>query len=147
MPQQPPSGPGPPHYRGFMITLRHTTFRRTPLYEWSARRRDLHLTTHKTHKRQTSMTQAEFEHIIPASERPETPTFYSTGQPKKGWNIKRGQHVRRHKMASEDLQRCHQTNWQKLSESFLLEGGIWNNLDKASSEPHIKTGSFLQSIT
>jgi hypothetical protein len=28
-----PSGPGPPHYRGFMITLRHTTLGRTPLDE------------------------------------------------------------------------------------------------------------------
>jgi hypothetical protein len=26
-----PSGPGPPHYRDFMITLRHTTVGRTPL--------------------------------------------------------------------------------------------------------------------
>ena len=26
-----PSGPEPPHYRGFTITLRHTTFGRTPL--------------------------------------------------------------------------------------------------------------------
>ena len=25
MAQQPPSGPGPPQYRGFTITLRHTT--------------------------------------------------------------------------------------------------------------------------
>jgi hypothetical protein len=24
--QQPPSGPGPPHYRGFTITLRHTRY-------------------------------------------------------------------------------------------------------------------------
>jgi hypothetical protein len=38
-----------------MITLRHTTLGRTPLDEWSARRRDLYLTTHDTHKRQTSM--------------------------------------------------------------------------------------------
>jgi pterin-4a-carbinolamine dehydratase len=36
-------GPGS-HYRGFTITLRHTTFGRTPLNEWSARRRDLYLT-------------------------------------------------------------------------------------------------------
>jgi len=28
-----PSGPGPPHYRGFKITLRHNTLGRTPLYE------------------------------------------------------------------------------------------------------------------
>jgi hypothetical protein len=41
-----PSGQGSPHYRGFTITLRHTTFRRTPLDEWSARHRDLYLTTH-----------------------------------------------------------------------------------------------------
>jgi hypothetical protein len=36
-------------------TLRHTTLCRTPLHEQSARRRDLYLTTHNTHKRQTSM--------------------------------------------------------------------------------------------
>jgi hypothetical protein len=35
--------------------LRHTTVGRTPLEEWSARRRDLYLTTHSTHNRQTSM--------------------------------------------------------------------------------------------
>jgi hypothetical protein len=46
-----PSGPGPPDCRGFTITLRHTTLGRTPLDEWSARRRDLYLTTHNTHKR------------------------------------------------------------------------------------------------
>jgi len=46
MSQQPPSAPRPPHYRGFTITLRRTTFRRTPLDEWSARRGDLYLTTH-----------------------------------------------------------------------------------------------------
>jgi len=44
-------GPGPPQYRGFMITLRHITLGGTPLYQWSARLRDLHLTTHNTHKR------------------------------------------------------------------------------------------------
>jgi len=31
-----------------MITLRHTTLSRTPLDEWSARRRDLYLTTRNT---------------------------------------------------------------------------------------------------
>jgi hypothetical protein len=61
------SGPGPPHYRGFTITLG-----RTPLDEWSARRRDLYVTTHNTHKRQTSMSSAEFKPAIPASERPQT---------------------------------------------------------------------------
>jgi hypothetical protein len=67
-----PSGPGPSHCRGFSITPRHTTFGRTLLDEWSARRRDLYLTTHDTHKRQTSKHPAGFEPTIPASERPQT---------------------------------------------------------------------------
>ena len=37
-------------------TQRCTTVGRTPLDEWSACRRDLYLTTHDTHNRQTSMT-------------------------------------------------------------------------------------------
>ena len=36
-------------------TQRRTTIGRAPLDEWSARRRDLYLTTHNTHNRQTSM--------------------------------------------------------------------------------------------
>jgi len=35
--------------------VKHTTLGRTPLDEWSDRRRDLYLTTHITHKRQTSI--------------------------------------------------------------------------------------------
>jgi len=50
------SGQGPPFYRGFTITLRHTTLGRTPLDEWSVLRRYLYLTTHNTHKRHTSMS-------------------------------------------------------------------------------------------
>jgi len=45
-----PSGSRPPHYRGFMITLRHATVGKTPLDKWSARRRDLYLTTSNTQK-------------------------------------------------------------------------------------------------
>jgi hypothetical protein len=67
-----PSGPRPPHYRGFSITLRRTTFGRTPPNEWSARRRDLYLTIHNTHKRQTSMPPSGFEPTILASERSHT---------------------------------------------------------------------------
>ena len=72
MAQQPPIGPRPPHYREFMITLTYTTLGRTPLDEWSVRRRDLYLTTHNTHNRQTSMPPVGFEPTIPASERPQT---------------------------------------------------------------------------
>jgi len=67
-----PSGPGPPHYRGFTITLRHATAGRTPLDEWSARRRDLYRTTHNTHKSKTTIPPVEFEPAIPASEKPQT---------------------------------------------------------------------------
>jgi hypothetical protein len=67
-----PSGPGSPHYRGFTITLRHTTLGRTPLDEWSARRRDFYPTTHSTHNRQAAMLPAGCERAIPASERPLT---------------------------------------------------------------------------
>jgi hypothetical protein len=63
----PPSKPGLPHCRCFTILLRHTAFGRTPLDQWSARRRDLYLTTHNTHKRKKSMLTAGFEPVIPAS--------------------------------------------------------------------------------
>jgi len=60
----PPPGPGPhgatalsvpghPHCRRFTITQRQTPLGKTPLYEGSARRRGLNLTTQNTHKRQT----------------------------------------------------------------------------------------------
>jgi len=48
-----------------------TTVGRTPLEEWSARRRDLYLTTHNTHNRQTSMLPVGFEPTISAGERPQ----------------------------------------------------------------------------
>jgi hypothetical protein len=53
-------------------TFRHTTLGRTPLDEGSARRRDLYLTTHNTHKTQTSMPPVGFEPAIPASEQLQT---------------------------------------------------------------------------
>jgi hypothetical protein len=60
-------------FRGFTITLfRHTTVGRTPLDEEPARRRDLYLTTHNTHKRQTSMPPVGFKPTILVSERPKT---------------------------------------------------------------------------
>ena len=54
-----PSGPKPPHSWGFRIKLRNATLGRTPLYGWSARRRDLYLKMHNTHKRQISMPPGE----------------------------------------------------------------------------------------
>ena len=51
-------------------TQRRSTVCRTPLDEWSARRRDLYLTTHDTHDRQISMPPVGFEPTISAGERP-----------------------------------------------------------------------------
>ena len=53
-------------------TQRRTTFGRTPLDEWSARRRDLYLTTHNNHNKQTSMPPVGFEPTISAGERLQT---------------------------------------------------------------------------
>ena len=50
---------------------RRTAVGRTPLDEWSARRRDLCLTTHNTHNRQTSMPPVGFEPTISVGERPQ----------------------------------------------------------------------------
>ena len=51
-------------------TQRRTTVGRTPLDDWSARRRDLYLTTHDTHNKQISMPPVGFEPTISAGERP-----------------------------------------------------------------------------
>jgi len=53
-------------------TQRRTTVGRTPLDKWSACRRDLYLTTHNIHNRQTSMPPVRFEPTISAGERPQT---------------------------------------------------------------------------
>jgi hypothetical protein len=60
---------GRSNYRGISIPLGHTTLGTTSLDEWSARHRDLYLTTHNTEKRQTSMSPVGFEPAIPSSER------------------------------------------------------------------------------
>jgi len=49
---------------------RRVTVGRTPLNEWSVRRRGLYLTTHNNHNRQTSMHRVGFEPTIAAGERP-----------------------------------------------------------------------------
>ena len=58
----------------FLVFLDHTqrrsTVGRTPLDEWSARRRDLYLTTNDTHNRKISMPPVGFEPKISTGERP-----------------------------------------------------------------------------
>jgi hypothetical protein len=60
-------------------TQRRSTTCRTALDERSARRRDLYLTTHSTHKRQTSLLPAGFEPTIATGERPHNNVFRSRG--------------------------------------------------------------------
>jgi len=47
-------------------TQRRTTVGRTPVDEWSARRREIYLTTHNNHNRQISMPPVGFEPTISA---------------------------------------------------------------------------------
>ena len=51
---------------------RRSTVGRTFPDQWSARRRDLYLTTHNTHNRQISMPPVGFESTVSAGERPQT---------------------------------------------------------------------------
>jgi hypothetical protein len=53
-------------------TQRRTTVGRTPLDEWSPRRRDLYLTTHNPHNRQTSIPPVGSEPKTPPGDRPRT---------------------------------------------------------------------------
>jgi hypothetical protein len=71
-----PCSPAPAMVSSFTRFLDHiqrrATIGRTPLDEWSTRRRYLYLTTHNTHNRQTSMPPVGFERTIAAGERPST---------------------------------------------------------------------------
>ena len=66
-------------------TQRCTAVGRAPLDERSACHRDLYLTTHNKHNRETSMTPVGFKPIISAGERPQTHALDSaaTGTNKK----------------------------------------------------------------
>jgi hypothetical protein len=62
-----------PHSWGFLDhTQRHTTVGRSSLDKWSVRRRDLYLTIHNTHNRQTSVPPLGLEPTISEGERPQT---------------------------------------------------------------------------
>ena len=57
------------------VSKSHTTTHtcgRTPLDEWSARRRDLYLTTHNTHNRKISVPPVRFEPTVSSGEWPQT---------------------------------------------------------------------------
>ena len=74
---------------------RRTTVGRTPLNERSVRRRDLYLTTHNTHNRQTSKPRVGFEPTIAADERPQTQTLYRAAT---GTGLSYPQHAESHRI-------------------------------------------------
>jgi len=61
-------------------TQRRTAVVRTHLVEWSAICRDLYLTTHNNHNRQTSMPQLGFEPTISGGETPQTARVTGVGE-------------------------------------------------------------------
>jgi hypothetical protein len=65
-------------------TERRSTVGRTPLDEYSARGRELYLTTHNNHNRKSSMPPAGFEPTIPAGERLQT---YASHGPDTGFGL------------------------------------------------------------
>jgi hypothetical protein len=69
-----PSGPGPPHSRGFLST--HDTPQSVGL-PWTSDQlvTETYLTTHNTHDRQTSMPPVGFKPKISADELPQTYAF------------------------------------------------------------------------
>ena len=83
-----PGGPGRPRCWGFEIILRHTTLDRTLLDELSARRRDLYLTIHNTHNRQTFMLPVGFKTQKPSMRGAAEPCLRTRGH----WD-RRGQNL------------------------------------------------------
>jgi hypothetical protein len=61
-----------------LLHSKHTTLSRTPLDERKARRGDLYLTTHNTHKRQTSMPWGDSNPQSQQAKGPQTHVLYRT---------------------------------------------------------------------
>jgi len=74
----------------FLDHTRRTTVGRTPLDKWSARCRDLYLTTYNSRNRQTSMPPVGFEPTISAGKRPQT---YVSERAATGTGIPRKVHI------------------------------------------------------
>ena len=131
------------HFWGFEITLRHSTFSRTPLNERSARRRDLYLTTHNTHTRQTIVPPVGFEPLNPSTQAATVIGLYLYG-----WMYWQGNNTHEQQLlriavqpvitvASRDVTRVlsflHEfvTQWHNSIKCLRLLGGM--NIDLNSS--------------
>ena len=95
----------PPVGQGLLINevsrsyARRITVGRTPLEEWSARRRDIYLKAHNTHNRQTSMPPVGLEPAISA-----------------GWSLQHGHYSN---PTAPNFQ--HTTNWEKKTEVVIQQ--------------------------
>ena len=98
-------------------TQRRTTVGRSPLDEWSARRRDLYLTTHNTHNRQTSMSPVGFEPTISAGERPQT---YALDRAATGTGLYSSLHIKLYTCLQICLGSSYQTTRRAFWKSFLF---------------------------
>jgi hypothetical protein len=98
-------------------TQTHHTLSRTPLDEWSARRRDLYLTIHNTDKRQTSMPPAGFKPTIPASEQSQTHALDRTAT-----GISMKMQCRNYKIWSQWSTFCDSCN---LTKCWILNSVLW----------------------
>ena len=99
---------------------RRITVGRTPLDEWSARRRDLYLTTHNTHNRRTSMPPVGFEPTISTGERPQ---IYALDRAATGTGLIFWRFC---KIAKSGFERCHFCLY------FRPHGTSWLPLDRFS---------------
>jgi len=109
-------------------TQRRTTVGRTPLDEWSARRRDLYLTTHNNHNRQTDiLPPLGFEPTISAGERtarPATGTGFACLKLPKLKRLSRNTKCKVHlRTGYEDSEECKYSSTLPLTST--LDGGGW----------------------
>ena len=128
------SEPRSPPCRAFTITLRHTTLDRTPLDEWSARRRDFNLTIHNTHKRQDIHAPGGIRSRNPSRWAVTAPRLRPRGQWDCPWH-----HV---------LLQIHQTpalifRAKDPDDSFITKVGTWPSTKLRSEEDKWQCGGFF----
>jgi hypothetical protein len=119
-------GSRPSHSWGFFLdhTQRRTTVGRTHLDEWSARRRDLYLTTHNTHNIQTSMPPSGIR------------THYLSRRAAADLRLRPRGHWDRH---SDGITTCISVNFNIIFISVLFEYATYLGTDRAIIRSRQKT--------
>ena len=110
-------------FTGFLDHTRRATVGRTPLHEWSARRKDLYLSTHNTHNRQTSKPWVGFEPTISAGERPQTSASDRAA-------IGTGKVALMARSNYEEEQGTTQDEWCRLSVSTQINASVYDQVKR-----------------